>query len=182
MKGFSLLEVLIAMAISSMLLLGAARFLPALQSGILQQTQQQNMEEEIWLRLSMVAKHLQRAGYCGSDNCQGEPLVIGQQGQCVIVRWDVNSNGIWENTADERADSIGFRLHDSALETSRGAISCEGNGWEKITDPTTFTVTHFQVTRHAINGFPPELTLTMAASTRRGGEANMQYSVTGYNL
>ena len=30
-QGFSLLEVLIAMAISSVLLLGAARFLPALQ-------------------------------------------------------------------------------------------------------------------------------------------------------
>ena len=41
MRGFSLLEVLIAMAISSVLLLGASRFLPALQLGVLQQMRQQ---------------------------------------------------------------------------------------------------------------------------------------------
>lgn len=37
-RGFSLLEVLIAMAISSILLLSSARFLPALQREILRNT------------------------------------------------------------------------------------------------------------------------------------------------
>ena len=46
MRGFSLLEVLIAMAISSVLLLGASRFLPALQLGVLQQMRQQALEED----------------------------------------------------------------------------------------------------------------------------------------
>lgn len=39
-KGFSLLEVLIALGISSILLTGAARLLPALQLGVLRQAQQ----------------------------------------------------------------------------------------------------------------------------------------------
>ena len=39
-RGFSLPETLIAMAISSVLLLGSARFLPALQWATLRQTRQ----------------------------------------------------------------------------------------------------------------------------------------------
>ena len=61
-QGFSLLEVLIAMAISSVLLLGAARFLPALQRESLTSTRKLALEDEIWLRVFTVAKHLQRAG------------------------------------------------------------------------------------------------------------------------
>jgi prepilin peptidase dependent protein B len=63
-RGFSLLEVLIAMAISSILLLSSARFLPALQREILRNTRQLALEDEIWQRAYTVAKHLQRAGYC----------------------------------------------------------------------------------------------------------------------
>lgn len=58
-QGFSLLEVLIAMAISSVLLLGAARFLPALQRESLTSTRKLALEDEIWLRVFTVAKHLQ---------------------------------------------------------------------------------------------------------------------------
>ncbi len=42
---FSLIETLIAMAIGAVLLLGAARFLPALQRRVLRQTQQQALEK-----------------------------------------------------------------------------------------------------------------------------------------
>lgn len=74
-RGFSLLEMLIAMAISSILLLSSARFLPALQREILRNTRQLVLEDEIWQRVYTVAKHLQRAGYC-RGNCVGEGLVI----------------------------------------------------------------------------------------------------------
>lgn len=78
-RGFSLLEVLIAMAISSILLLSSARFLPVLQREILRNTRQLALEDEIWQRAYTVAKHLQRAGYC-RGNCVGEGLVISAKG------------------------------------------------------------------------------------------------------
>lgn len=49
-QGFSLLEVLIAMAISSVLLLGAARFLPALQRESLTNTRKLALDAGIYRR------------------------------------------------------------------------------------------------------------------------------------
>jgi prepilin peptidase dependent protein A len=66
-RGFSLAETLISMAISAILLMGASRFLPALQRQTLRQTQQQSLDNELWQRVYTVAKHLQRAGYCAGE-------------------------------------------------------------------------------------------------------------------
>ena len=79
-KGFSLLEVLIAMTISSILLLSTSRFLPGLQRGVLLQSGQRELEDEVWQRLLAMGKQLQRAGYC-AGHCQGQGLIIGRQGR-----------------------------------------------------------------------------------------------------
>lgn len=182
-QGFSLTEVLIAMAISSLMLLSAARFLPGLQQAMLVQTRQQEIEEEIWLRLAGIGKHLQRAGYC-AGSCTGDALKISPQGDCLIVQWDENSNGRWETSPSAAAEQTGFRLNAGALETLRGAISCSGNGWERITDPDRITIRRFRVDKIRRVGFAPELTLELSA-TFPGSQSRLfeaRHAVTGYNL
>ncbi|MCX8981331.1 prepilin peptidase-dependent protein [Citrobacter portucalensis] len=182
-RGFSLLEVLIAMAISSVLLLSSAQFLPALQREILRNTSQLVLEDEIWQRVYTVAKHLQRAGYC-RGNCVGEGLVISANGDCVIARWDANSNGVWESSPVKEADSIGFRLQDKVLETVRGATGCTGKGWEKMTDPATMQIEAFQVERLNFSGYSPLLTLRLRGVSNDQPQKVVEavYSVTGFNL
>ena len=75
--GFSLTEVLIAMAISSILLLSTSRFTGA-ATGSFAAIRAQEREEEIWQRLFAIGKQLQRAGYC-AGNCQGQSLTIGRE-------------------------------------------------------------------------------------------------------
>lgn len=75
--GFSLTEVLIATAISSLLLISASRFLPGLQRAVLLQSGQREVEEEVWQRLFALGKQLQRAGYC-AGNCPGQGLVTAR--------------------------------------------------------------------------------------------------------
>lgn len=182
-QGFSLTEVLIAMVISSVLLMTAARFLPALQRSIMLITRQQELEEELWLRINGIGKHLQRAGYC-AGKCEGEALKIGLRGECVIVQWDENSNGRWDTMPSAAAEQTGFRLNDGALETLRGATQCEGKGWEKMTDPDRLRVQRFQVQHISRAGFAPALSLTLTASVngQRGGEVEAHHTVTGFNL
>lgn len=81
-RGFSLAEGLIAMAIGSLLLMGACRFLPALQRHILRQGEQLALENELWQRVHAVGKHLQRAGYCRGA-CGGAGLELAAGGECL---------------------------------------------------------------------------------------------------
>ncbi|TLV21389.1 prepilin peptidase-dependent protein [Klebsiella indica] len=182
-RGFSLPETLIVMAISSVLLSGGARFLPALQSATLLLTRQQSLENELWQRIYTVAKHLQRAGYC-NGRCRGEALHIAASGDCLLVRWDGNSDGVWNTAPLSESDMTGFRLRDGALETQRGADSCNGKGWEKMTNPAAIKITTFHISRYDRAGFPPELSITLAAQSVFGRQihARAEYSVTGYNL
>lgn len=138
---------------------GGRSFPSGATARVLSQTQQQALENELWQRVYALAKHLQRAGYC-AGHCHGQALVITDGGQCVIVRWDGNSNGIWDLAPEADADSTGFRLRDGALETRRGVADCGGKNWEKMTNPAALTVTRFHVERQAISGFSPELIVT----------------------
>lgn len=182
-RGFSLPETLIAMAIGSVLLLGTARFLPALQQQVLKQSQQNALDNELWQRLYAIAKHLQRAGYC-LGSCVGQPLYIAGSGDCVIVRWDSASDGVWNTSPEAMSDATGFRLRNGALETRRGTESCGEQGWERMTNPGAIEVTRFQVLRHNITGFAPEISILLAARSTLDPRitAQAEYSVTGYNL
>ena len=165
-RGFSLAEALIAMAIGSLLLIGACRFLPALQRHILRQGEQLALENELWQRVHAVGKHLQRAGYCRGV-CGGAGLELAADGECLIVRWDANSNGTWETSPAAAAESTGFRLRDGALETLAAIV-----------------VTRFAVQHRLTEGFAPELSVTLAARSARqmGLAAEVEQRVTGYNL
>ncbi|MDK9583648.1 prepilin peptidase-dependent protein [Lelliottia wanjuensis] len=182
-RGFSLTEVLIAMAIGSILLLCTARFLPGLQRAILMQEQQQELEEAIWQRATAIGKQLQRAGYC-AGLCQGQALTLGRDGHCVIVQWDANSNGRWESSPSTEAEQTGYRLEAGALETQRGATNCEGKGWEKLTEPESIWVTQFTVSKTDHPGFAPELNIALdAARAGRLTESfQARWRVTGFNL
>ncbi|WP_435927678.1 prepilin peptidase-dependent protein [Dryocola sp. BD613] len=181
-RGFTLLETLIAMALSSIILSGAGRLFPALQRGVLLQYQKENLRESLWQLAFGIGKHLQRAGYCHGE-CSGKGLTLLKRGECVLVQWDINSNGQWEPAGHAEAEATGFRLHNGSLETLKGAAACEGSGWEKITDPESVAIKHFSVSRLARNSWQPLLEIKLDASLQGGAQpVSLRHIVVGYNL
>lgn len=110
--------------------------------------------------------------------------MISAKGDCVIARWDANSNGVWEASPAKEADAIGFRLQDKALETLRGATGCDGKGWEKMTDPATMQIEVFQIERLNFSGYSPIFTLRLRGVSNDEPQKVVEavYSVTGFNL
>lgn len=156
--GFSLIEMLIALALSGILMLGAMRLLPLLQQQTLR------LQSQVWLRetlqqmVNVLEKAIRRAGYCHGD-CQGEAL--HWQTHCLLVRWDENSNGRWEGPEREESEWYGYRLREGRLEMQRGVSSCSGGGWESLTDPRIITIDALQIERHqrqfilTLSGYAP---------------------------
>ena len=181
-RGFTLLETLIAMALSSVVLLGASRLFPALQMEIMREYQYVAQQEAMWQLAFGVGKNLRRAGYCRGV-CQGEGLRILNGGSCVLVQWDANGNGKWDASPEGQSELTGYRLRNGSLETQKGAKSCEGNGWEKMSDPELMSLQHFSITRQNRKEAKPLLSLRLAASLgNRSRISEINYIVSGENL
>lgn len=156
-------------------------FLPGLQRGVYC-----NPDSRSWRMRSGNVCSRSVNSFRGQDIVQGiagQGMIIGRQGRCAIVLWDANSNGQWDSTASEN-DSTGFRLESGSLETLRGATSCDGKGWDKLTDPDRVLIEQFMVTKTDHDGFAPVISIELRA--RRKGELTAPFSarhtVTGFNL
>lgn len=147
-KGFSLPEMLVALAISSILIVGATRMLPVLQRNNLRMLTDMALQEEMQLMMFTLEKAVRRAGYCKGE-CVGEGLRIsGTTQPCLLVRWDENSNGIWEGVDSAESDLHGYRLRNGSLESQRGVDNCDSGGWEKLNDPDTYSVDELGLVRN----------------------------------
>ena len=181
-QGFTLLETLIAMALSSIVLLGAGRLFPVLQRAVLQQYQKETVQESLWQLAFSLGKQLQRAGYC-HGNCSGQGLVLSRGGECVLLQWDNNSNGRWEPSSHSETEQTGFRLNGTDLEASRGVTRCEGGGWEKLSDPAMLVIQKFTVTRLTRQGMSPLLIIDLSGASKNGqNPVSLRHTVVGYNL
>lgn len=142
--GFSLLEMLIAMAIGAVLTLSAGRFLPLLlaeNAGMLQRAQ---LRQELQQMMATLEKAVRRAGYCHGE-CGSGALKISDN--CLLLHWDENSNGKWEGVSHAESDYYGYRLRQQQLEMQRGVDQCQSNGWERLSDPAFMTLEQFSVSR-----------------------------------
>ena len=146
-RGFSLLEMLIAMAIGAVLMLSIGRFLPLLLAQNLQLQQRVQLQQELQQIAGTLEKALRRAGYCHGA-CSGSPLTLAAGGSCVLLRWDENSNGRWEGVGHSESDLYGYRLRSGQLEMQRGVDECNSSGWERLTDPAFLVIDSFKVERH----------------------------------
>jgi len=155
-RGFSLIEVLVAMSLSSILMIGTMRLLPSLQRAVLQQSQLNLMREDVWQL---------------------------DDGHCLIVQWDANHNGKWDGATTSEPEQTGYRLRERNIEIQRGATQCTGKGWERLTDPGQFRIDDFTVAKIDRAGQKPLITISLSAAMAQDPtrSLNVLQQIVGYN-
>lgn len=148
-QGFTLPELMLAMAFGSLIVVAASQTFPVLR----QQTVDAGRHYRLELVLRQLAfgieKDLRRSGFC-AGRCQGKALHIGNvageaPGSCVIMAYDLNRNGRWEKSGD--AEYFGYRLRAGAFEGQRGVTHCRGGGWEALLDRDEVRIDAFTVSQ-----------------------------------
>ncbi|TCV08632.1 prepilin peptidase dependent protein B [Samsonia erythrinae] len=150
-SGFTLLEMLLALSLSSLIMLSVAQLYPLLRSQSQNSAQLVRLEQLFNQVVMGIEKDIRRAGFC-AGSCQGKAITIGQypgehENSCLNVSYDLNRNGVWDGGEQQDAESFGYRLRDRALEMQSGAHNCRGDRWEKRFDPQEVILTTFRVQR-----------------------------------
>ncbi|MEY0430663.1 prepilin peptidase-dependent protein [Providencia rettgeri] len=141
-QGFTLIEILMAMAISSIVCVSAMSAIPTLFKQTYRTYIQYQIDKDIRQTLINMEKDFRRIGYCSSLNCGEEPLKITSKflskgnNSCIIFAYDQDLSGRWEDIKSKSKDSdyFGYRLNNEKLESNRNVRKCDGTRWQSLFD------------------------------------------------
>ncbi|HGJ5856626.1 prepilin peptidase-dependent protein [Arsenophonus nasoniae] len=150
-QGFSLIEVLISLIISSIVFLAIITLYPLLTQQINRLYQTYHLDMMARQFLLMLEKDARRSGYCFGD-CVGVALKISEkegeaEHSCIHLIYDYNLDGKWEKAKDETSDFFIYRMHQGRLQIHRSREDCEGQGWINLFDPNQIVVSQFALTK-----------------------------------
>lgn len=150
--GFSLIEMLVAMAISSVICIAVMSTIPSLFKQIYQSYFQYQIDKDVKQVLINMEKDFRRIGYCSSLSCQGKAIKIEAKflsrhpNSCIIFAYDQDLSGKWINSKSKKIDSdfFGYRLNANKLESNRNVNDCNGTRWQSLFDAKLITVNQLQ--------------------------------------
>lgn len=148
-SGFSLLEMLISIILSSLIIIGCNSFYVQLQTNIMQYNQKIQLRNTIHQTLIGVTKDIRRAGFIANDPMKmtTKALEINSQQNCIIIRYDneIRNDWIYDPFYKKSSDIFAYRYHKNNLEYKTGTLDCQGSNWEKLFDPSKFKITRFVI-------------------------------------
>ncbi|MEQ1975867.1 prepilin peptidase-dependent protein [Xenorhabdus sp. SGI240] len=156
--GFSLLEIMVALLISSVIFVAMTKTYPVLSVQILDLYRKYRLHYLVNRTTYLIEKDIRRAGYCRDrEQCKGDPLVINNKNteitnSCFIVAFDLNLNNQWEKPGHIESEFFGYRLNNRALEWGRGAGDCQESGWERLFDPKEIVIDTFHLEKSQAKG------------------------------
>jgi prepilin peptidase dependent protein B len=154
-KGFTLMELLIAMSIGMVIIAGTlAVFLAMVKQsrGLLEASR---LDRDLTNAMSIMVTDIQRAGYWANASTSstnpymttGSTDIAVTGGNCILFTYDASGNGslpaIGTGTDDER---YGYRLSGGAIQfrpvNATNYVCSAGAGtWTNLTDPNVETIT-----------------------------------------
>lgn len=148
-KGYSLLEMLISLALSSLIVISATTLYPQLQLHILHYYQQFRLEQSVQTAMAGLIKDVKRAGFIANHpkKMTQKAIDINQKQNCVIIRYDSEIRGDWVYNSEDiaQSDVFAYRYIKNNIEYKTGALTCAGANWDKLFDPNEIKVTAFTI-------------------------------------
>jgi prepilin peptidase dependent protein B len=149
--GFSLFEMMLSIAFSSLIFIGISTFYSQLQSALLKQNLNVHLQKNIHQGLVSIAKDLKRAGFIANkpEKMNQQPIEINTTSNCYIFRYDseIRNDWVYNRKNPTKSDVFAYRFYKNNLEYKVGAINCEGINWEKIFDPHDIKITQFSISQ-----------------------------------
>lgn len=147
-RGFTLIEMLIAMAISSLICVAVMSSIPSIFKEAYRAYFQYQLNREVRQVLLNMEKDFRRIGYCSSSSCLGEPIMISAKSfsegrnTCIIFAYDQDLSGKWVDIKSKttETDYFGYRLNNGKLESNRNVRDCSGTRWQSLFDAKLVTV------------------------------------------
>jgi prepilin peptidase dependent protein B len=180
-RGFSLTELMIALAIGAVVILFATTSVLGLAHSLNTLNQRLVLESELRLLTQTISLQLARAGYLAKTHNASNtgnirlltppaPSILidkhptGAPNSCVLFAYDKNHDGNISVVAP--SEMLGFRLHDNALEYRVAGKSCSQGGWHDLTDSKKMVVSAFTLTplSHSLNEQVLQINLAVHAT------------------
>ncbi len=155
--GFSLVEMMIAMALSLILFGGLLNAYVATVKSSSDLMVSAHLDNELHKLLDMMARDIRRAGTHGNPqaliSASANPFSVEGTGaytgetanSCITFSYDWDSDGVLDTgTPDER---YGYRLKSGLVQTRTAGLACNADGnpnWADVTDANTYTITGLQ--------------------------------------
>ena len=166
--GFSLVEIMVAMALSLVLFGGLLNAYVATVKSSGELISAAHLDNELHKLMDMMSRDVRRAGTHGDpvaliSSGGTNPFALGTPSahsgeaanSCLTFSYDWDSDGVLDTASpDER---YGYRLKNGAVQARQGGLGCNANAephWFDITDPDVYTITalQFDVTSQTVSG------------------------------
>ncbi len=143
--GFSLLELLISLALSPIILLSAVAVYQPLQKGLIDYYQQFRLEQVIEHGLFDLSKEIKRAGFTVDipNTIKLPAIVINPLGDCIVLYYDSQLQGSW--SPQKALNTFAYRYNHHNIEYKSGTNACQSSQWEKLFDPNEIIISHFKL-------------------------------------
>lgn len=188
--GFSLTELMIALVISSIIMVALLTVIIANLSHYQQSLNMNRLNQQLAAALSVMSDDIRRAGYWSNANSDlgtgqnnnpfvatGNDLTINGATNCILFTYDHDSNGTLSAlTATIDDERYGFRLSNGAIQSRPPGASFDclagSSAWENITDTNIITITNLAFALSAT-------TITTGPGTKGIQLRSVDISITG---
>lgn len=153
--GISLIELMVAMSISILLMLGLTTFMSGTLNSNSTAIKMSRFDQEIRAAMTLMVREVRRAGYWGSPSYTSGALSGVGYGStyvnpfanldtttagCILYRYDKNSNGIIDS-----GEYFGFQLSSDSIQMLNNGSSTDNcnstSGWAPLTNSANVKVT-----------------------------------------